>query len=140
MRVLVAISAAGIFLALSALHLFWALGGKLAGSAAIPSTNGVAAFVPGRPMTALVAGALFAAALVVAATGEVIRLPLPNAAVTMMASLLALILAVRAVGDFRLVGMFKRANDSRFAELDTLVYSPLCALLALAILFLIIGR
>ncbi|MBN3819698.1 DUF3995 domain-containing protein, partial [Paraburkholderia sp. Se-20369] len=46
---------------------------------------------------------------------------------------LALIFAVRAVGDFRYVGFFKRIRGSRFARLDTLCYSPLCAALSLSI-------
>lgn len=46
---------------------------------------------------------------------------------------LALMFAVRAVGDFRYVGFFKRIRGSRFARMDTLYYSPLCAALALSI-------
>lgn len=32
----------------------------------------------------------------------------------------------RAVGDFRLVGFFKKVKGSEFALMDTLLYSPLC--------------
>lgn len=39
---------------------------------------------------------------------------------------------LRSIGDFRYVGFFKRARGSRFAELDTRFYSPLCLPLALA--------
>ena len=41
--------------------------------------------------------------------------------------------ALRAIGDFRYVGFFKRVRDSSFARLDTLAYSPLCAGLAVLI-------
>jgi hypothetical protein len=34
------------------------------------------------------------------------------------------------VGEFKYVGFFKRVRGTRFATLDTLVYSPLCLLLA----------
>jgi hypothetical protein len=40
---------------------------------------------------------------------------------------------LRAIGDFRYVGFFKRIRDSKFARLDTLAYSPLCAALAVLI-------
>jgi hypothetical protein len=43
---------------------------------------------------------------------------------------LAIIFAARALGDFRFVGFTKSVRDSRFARLDTRVYSPLCVLLA----------
>ena len=38
----------------------------------------------------------------------------------------------RAIGDFRLVGFFKRVRGSRFAELDTASLSPLCVVVGLA--------
>ncbi len=44
--------------------------------------------------------------------------------------LTAVIFLLRAIGDFRYVGVFKRHRESSFAKLDTLLYSPLCLLLA----------
>jgi hypothetical protein len=38
-------------------------------------------------------------------------------------------LLLRAVGEFRYVGLFKRVRGTKFAVLDTFVYSPLCLLL-----------
>jgi hypothetical protein len=49
---------------------------------------------------------------------------------------LALIFSARAIGEFRLVGFFKRVHGSAFARLDSLVFSPLCLLLAVAIFIL----
>jgi len=49
--------------------------------------------------------------------------------------LIAAAFALRAIGDFRYVGFFKRVRESRFARLDTFAYSPLCTLLALLIGF-----
>jgi len=43
------------------------------------------------------------------------------------------VFALRAIGDFRHVGFFKRVRGCRFARLDTLAYSPLCTALALLI-------
>ena len=37
---------------------------------------------------------------------------------------------MRAIGDFRYVGFFKRVRGSRFARMDTTLYSPLCLALA----------
>jgi hypothetical protein len=47
--------------------------------------------------------------------------------------LTAAVFALRAIGDFRYVGFFKRIRDSRFARIDTLAYSPLRGCLALLI-------
>ena len=40
---------------------------------------------------------------------------------------------MRAIGDFKLVGFFKAARGSAFARRDTLLYSPVCLTLALAV-------
>jgi hypothetical protein len=37
---------------------------------------------------------------------------------------------LRAIGDFRYVGFFKRVHKTAFARNDSLIYSPLCLLLA----------
>ena len=42
----------------------------------------------------------------------------------------------RTVGEFRYVGLFKRERGTRFAALDSCIYTPLCALLAAAVLYL----
>lgn len=44
---------------------------------------------------------------------------------------LAVVLFLRAIGDFRLVGFFKQIRDTRFARLDTILYSPLCLVMAI---------
>jgi len=44
--------------------------------------------------------------------------------------LLGGIFGLRAVGDFRWVGFFKRERGGAFAVRDTWIYSPLCALLS----------
>ncbi|MEO6010221.1 MAG: DUF3995 domain-containing protein, partial [Vicinamibacteraceae bacterium] len=56
-----------VFLGLSALHVFWAAGGRAGGGAAIPRTSGRALFTPSPLSTLAVAAALLAAATVVAA-------------------------------------------------------------------------
>ena len=40
-------------------------------------------------------------------------------------------LALRSIGDFKYVGFFKRQGDTRFAHLDTRMYSPLALCLGL---------
>jgi hypothetical protein len=43
---------------------------------------------------------------------------------------IAVVFALRAVGDFHYCGLFKRVRDNAFARYDTLVYSPLCVVIA----------
>ncbi len=125
-----------ILVALAALHVYWAAGGKAGKSAAIPTANGQAVLKPGAVGTAMVAVALLAMAAVLAIRIGWLDPPaLPYARVVLgiAAWLTAALFALRAIGDFRYIGFFKRIRDSRFARLDTLFYSPLCAVLAVLI-------
>ncbi len=46
------------------------------------------------------------------------------------------IFMVRALGDFKYVGFFKTAKNSKFSALDTRYYSPLCLLMGVLVLLL----
>ena len=127
--IIVLLTAAGV-------HVYWAAGGKAGKGAAIPSANGRAVIKPSAFATAMVAVGLFAiAALLALRTGWLNLQALPGNGVLVQIGtwLAAAVFALRAIGDFRYVGFFKRIRDSRFARLDTLAYSPLCAGLALLI-------
>lgn len=129
-----------VFVGLGCLHIYWALGGSLGGSAAVPQVNGTPAFKPSATATYLVAFALFAAAAVVAAASGLVLSAMPAWLSITPAIVLALILAARAIGDFRLVGFFKSGGDGSFARLDTYVYSPLCLALAISVATIIAIR
>jgi hypothetical protein len=113
--------APAILTILGAIHLYWAAGGKFGKSATLPTANGKTLLHPTPLITIVVAIGLFAMAALV-----YLRLGL---------WLIAGVFLLRAIGDFRYIGFFKRVRDSRFARLDTLFYSPLCLLLAGLIMF-----
>lgn len=75
-------------------------------------------------------GRLAGAGVIAARAGWLGASPHASAVATVA---LALIFAVRAIGDFRYVGFFKHIRGSRFARMDTMCYSPLCAALSLSI-------
>jgi hypothetical protein len=125
-----------ILLMLAGVHLFWAAGGKAGKGAAVPSANGRPLMRPSAFGTAMVAVGLGVMAALLALRIGWLNLPaLPGNGVVVRvgAWLIAAVFALRAIGDFRYIGFFKRIRDGRFARLDTLAYSPLCACLALLI-------
>ncbi|MDD1620317.1 MAG: DUF3995 domain-containing protein [Methylococcaceae bacterium] len=122
-----------VFLGLSLLHFYWLLGGRLGLNAAIPEIDGKSAFLPSTTATLVVAIGLGLCASLIAATAGVLTPPLPYSVLVWLTRALALVLLLRAIGDFRLIGFFKRIRGSRFARLDTVVYSPLCLVLAIAV-------
>ena len=128
---MIAGAVASIILAvLAVIHVYWAAGGTLGKSAAIPTRDGKPIFAPTPFTTNLVAIGLFAMAALNAAKISWISAPFTSRFMRAGLWLTAAIFLLRAIGDFRYVGFFKRYRDSRFAKLDTLLYSPLCLLLA----------
>jgi hypothetical protein len=131
---------AAAFAGLAALHFYWALGGTLGSRSAVPEVNGAPAFHPSTPTTVAVAFALLAAAATVAAAGGLVATAAPRWVPFTAAGVLSFILLARAVGDFRLVGFFKGQRVGGFAKLDTLLYSPACVVLGLAILTILVTQ
>jgi len=131
---ILAASLIAVFVALAALHVFWAAGGHAGGGAAIPRTAGRALFTPSPLATLAVAGALVAAALVTGAAAGWLGRGAPLRVGRPLAYALAVVFALRAMGDFRYVGFFKSLGDDPFRSWDTWLFSPLCLLIALAAL------
>jgi hypothetical protein len=119
-----------IFVLIGILHLYWAVGKRVGESAVVPSVDGKPLFQPSRWATAGVAGALFCAAALVAIHSGIVSVPAPDFLVVIGCWGLVAVFALRAIGDFRYLGFFKRVTDTRFARADTFVYSPPCAVLA----------
>jgi len=117
-------------------HVYWAFGGRVGKAAAIPEFNGVATISPSPAGTLCVAVALSAAVLLVGAVGGLITLPVPDGLPAWLARALACLFLLRAIGDFRFLGFFKRVRGTRFAALDTVVYAPLCLALSAGIFVL----
>ena len=135
MLTVIAVSLIVIFAFLATVHVYWAFGGRLAKVAAIPEVRGAPSFVPGRMATLLVACCLFACAALIGAAAGFIDAPFPAMVIQWCCFGLALVMLLRAIGDFRLVGFFKTVRGSRFAWLDSALYSPLCLTLAVGVFF-----
>lgn len=114
-----------VFLALSAMHVYWVIAGRSGLDGVIPTRGDKPLFQPGKAATLLVAAALFAAALVSVWRGAYLHVGpswVPRAGIWV----LVVVFALRAIGDFRYVGIFKRFRGTKFARNDTLLFSPLC--------------
>ena len=134
---IIAGSLIAVFAGLSLIHIYWFFGGQVGQRAAIPEIDGKLAFQPTTVTTLVVAIGLALCVLLIAATAGILTLPLSQMVLAWLTRALAVVLLLRAIGDFRLVGFFKRIRNSRFAHLDTVLYAPLC--LALAIGAAIVG-
>ena len=125
-----AFALASVLAFLSGLHIYWAFGGRWGSVAGIPQVDGRPAFTPSRLATLLVALGLAAAAALPLVRVGAFPFPVSPWLSRWSAVFLAFIFFARAVGDFRLVGFFKRVRGTPFAIWDTRLFSPLCLLLA----------
>ena len=133
MNTVLAVIVAGVFTLLAGWHFFMALYPSRGASGAVPTSNGEPLFVPSTRATLAVGVVLLLFAVLVAATAGMLALGVPDVVLRWLSYALALGLLARAVGEFKYVGFFKRVRGSRFATLDTLVYSPLCLVLAASV-------
>lgn len=130
-----AVIAAAGFLALAALHAYWALGGFWPGRDAetlarrvVGGPRGMRGPGPG-PTWAVVAVLLGAAAVALGAAG-LVPLPAPGGLVRGAAGLGVAVLLVRGLEGFVDERLRPDTAGSPFARLNVRVYSPLCLALA----------
>ncbi len=125
------------FTILAILHIYWALGGKLDIQKMIPVVNDKPVFVPGVLGTFVVAFVLicFAAIALILGFNDLVLVEyLPSVKYAGFA--IGTILVLRAIGEFKYVGFFKRVRGSDFAKYDNWIYSPFCVLAGSAFFYL----
>lgn len=125
-----------IFLSISALHFYWAFGslfGKKIKSAesVLPEIDGKPTFIPSTFATFVVAvGLLFFANISSFGLVEGFGFKHFSPVIPYGNLAISIIFLIRAIGDFRMVGFFKKIKGTKFAENDSKYYSPLCVLIS----------
>jgi Protein of unknown function (DUF3995) len=135
MKTLLAIVLIIIFLAIALVHFYWALGGKKWASLAIPKTNeNETLFKPSMIETLVVAVAFLGFGYIMACEAAIFSHQ--GLLVKYGSWAIPAVFIVRAIGEFRYVGFFKKIKNTDFGQMDSKYYSPLC--LAIGIIGLII--
>ena len=118
-----------IFFILSLFHFYWAFGGKWGIDKVLPlkPSSGQASIDPGLIVTLIVALGLLGFGVFYLLTGLDGSLP---DWMTILCWGVPSIFLLRAVGDFRYVGFFKKITGTVFSKMDTRLFSPLCLLIA----------
>jgi hypothetical protein len=120
-----------VFAVLAVIHVYWAFGPRGVTFAAIPTRpDGTATMNPGVLASLVVAGLLATAAFLVGESGGWWEPLLPRTVRVIGTAGVAAVMALRGIGDFNYVGLFKRQRDSAFARNDTRYFTPLVLLLA----------
>lgn len=128
-----------VFLLLAGLHFYWAFGGTAWKDVVIPTYgNGRYLFIPSMEVTVSVAIGMLAFAAIDLAHRHWLHLYIDLEYVRYGVLIICIIFLMRGIGDFSYIGLSKKYRESRFAKMDTRLYSPLCLFLAMthAIAFL----
>ena len=129
-----------IFLLLSSIHFYWALGGRWGSEAIIPVKDGnVKAMMPGLLPTLIVAFGLLAFGFFILIKSGLINISLPLWLEKSGLWIIAGIFILRAIGEFKYVGFFKKIKLTKFGQNDTKYYSPLCLLIGILAIFIELG-
>ncbi len=113
-------------LIISFIHIYWIFG-EIGIAQALPSDEkGERLLNPSRLMTLMMALVLFGFAWVS------YRLDMENHSLWINKAGwgLAILFFLRAIGDFKMVGVFKKIKQTEFAKYDNWVYIPLCLMIS----------
>ena len=108
------------------------LGGKFYFVEALPKNeSGKRVLNPTKFSSAIVGSGLLLFSIFYAVRLGWIQIELPPLILSVTGWSIATIFFLRAIGDFKYVGIFKKIRDSDFAKNDNWFYSPLCFMLSL---------
>lgn len=122
-----------VFFVLAVLHLFWAMGGSWALESVIPSnSNGRKIFKVKSFATFMIAIALLAFVMIDMSYCGWILENRSNKYIQFGVLFIAILFLLRAIGDFRYIGFFKKYKNTPFDKKDLFLFSPVCLFISLS--------
>jgi len=121
-----------IFIVLGLIHFNWVIGGTYGFAASLPTKeNGERFLNPRKIDSAIVGIGLTAFSLFYLFKSSLISYQLPEWILTYGGWIIPAVFMLRAIGDFKYVGVFKSIKTTDFGKLDTKLFSPLCLIIAI---------
>ena len=121
-----------ILILLALLHFYWALGYEWGLDKAIPTEiKGQSILNPPKILTALVGIFLLGFSYIAnrLAQGQ------PDNIIVYMGWIIGVLFILRAIGEFKIVGIFKKIKGTLFAKYDTYLYIPLCLFIGYSFIY-----
>lgn len=121
-----------IFFTLGILHFNWLFGGTFGLEASLPTDEkGKRVLNPKKIDTIIVGLALITFGIFYLVKGQLINFQLPEIVLSYGSWIIPSIFLVRAIGEFKYVGFFKKIKNTTFAKADTKLFSPLCLIISM---------
>lgn len=116
-----------IFIILGLIHFNWVFGGKWGFDKALPTNeNGEKVMNPKKIDSAVVGLGLTLFGLFYLIKSGFFAFELPTWIITSGSWIIPSIFILRAIGDFKYIGFFKKIKNTEFAKADSKIFSPLC--------------
>ena len=116
-----------IFFVLGIIHLNWVFGGDFGFDKSLPTKeNGERVLNPKKMESAVVGIVLIVFGVFYGVKSELIVFQIDDQLLVYGAYIIPAIFILRAIGEFKYVGFFKRIKNTEFGKLDTRFFSPLC--------------
>lgn len=113
-----------LFLIISIIHFYWVFGGLKGLNKALPTDEtGKQVLNPGKIETSIVGSGLFLFALYYSTKIGLLEIELPKLIVDYSGWIISSIFILRAIGDFKYVGFFKKIRNTEFGVFDTKYFS-----------------
>lgn len=126
-----------IFFVLAIVHVNWVFGGEFGFNKSLPTKeNGERVLNPKKRDSAIVAIGLFSFSIFYLAKSSIVTIVIPVWVFNYGSYIIPAIFLLRAIGDFKYIGFFKKVKNTAFGKLDSKFYAPLC--LGIAIIGLLI--
>ncbi len=120
------------FIMMSFVHVYWALSGNLGKRGVLPTLHdGKPVINPGIVGTFAIAAFLGICAFITIGSLDIYDAFIPHAAIKYATLVITILFLLRAMGDFKYMGFFKKIKGTHFAKNDSRYFSPLCLFLGL---------
>lgn len=131
--IFITIFTVSILIVMGMFHFYWAFGGMLGLDKALPTKNGTLLLNPSRVLTFFVGLLLIIFAYIAYSLEFHDFIHIMHIDFYRYAGVfLSLMFTIRAIGEFNVVGFFKKVKNTEFATYDTKYFSPLCLLLGIS--------
>lgn len=121
-----------IFLGLSLIHFNWVLGGRFGFAEALPTNEkGERVLNPTKWDSAIVGIGLISFGFFYLSESGLITNILPEWVLSYGGWIIPAIFLLRAIGDFKYIGFFKKVKSTEFGKRDTKFFSPLCLIIGI---------
>ncbi|NJN42418.1 MAG: DUF3995 domain-containing protein [Flammeovirgaceae bacterium] len=122
-----------ILFALGVIHFNWVFGGSYGFEESLPTKeNGERVINPKKIDSAIVGIGLIVFGLFYVFQSGLIEYMLPALITKYGGWLIPVIFLLRAIGEFKYIGFFKRIKNTKFGKADSKFFSPLCLAIGIA--------